>query len=106
MAGMLIGNIMAGPTAPSEATAETGAAAEEGDENVKGVEEKDGPDRFKVPVTSAQPSRGPADALVTIVQWSDFQCPFCSRVEPTMDQILKDYGNKVRVVWRNNPLPF
>ncbi len=106
MAGMLIGNIMAGPTAPSEATAETGAAAEEGDDNVKGVEEKDGPDRFKVPVTSAQPSKGPADALVTIVQWSDFQCPFCTRVEPTIDQLLKDYDKKLRVVWRNNPLPF
>jgi protein-disulfide isomerase len=106
MAGMLIGNIMGGPSTPEGATAEVGAAAEEGDENVKGVEEKDGPDRFKVPVTSAQPSRGPADALVTIVQWSDFQCPFCTRVEPTIDQILKDYGKKVRVVWRNNPLPF
>ena len=50
---------------------------------------------------------GKRDALVTIVQYSDFQCPYCSRVEPTMDQVRQTYGpDKVRVVWRNNPLPF
>ena len=102
-AGVVIGNVTA-TRSPDEATAEAGAA--EGDENVKAAEETDGPDRFKVPVSAAQPAKGPEDALVTIVQWSDFQCPFCSRVEPTMDQIMKDYGKKVRVVWRDNPLPF
>jgi protein-disulfide isomerase len=103
-AGVVIGNVTSSSMGSTEATAEQGAA--EGDDDVKAVEEKDGPDRFKVPVSAAQPSRGPADALVTIVQWSDFQCPFCTRVEPTMDTILKDYAGKVRVVWRNNPLPF
>jgi protein-disulfide isomerase len=43
---------------------------------------------------------------VTIVQFSDFQCPFCSRVEPTIDQVMKEYAGKVRVAWRNMPLPF
>ena len=66
----------------------------------------DGIQRFKVPVTAAQPVKGSPDALVTIVEVSDFQCPFCKRVEPTMAQLLTDYPNKVRVVWRNNPLPF
>ena len=103
VAGVLIGNVTSSGTS-TEATAEQGAA--EGDDDVKAADEKDGPDRFKVPVTSAQPSKGPEDALVTIVQWSDFQCPFCTRVEPTLDQIQKDYANKVRIVWRNNPLPF
>jgi protein-disulfide isomerase len=103
VAGVLIGNVTSSGTS-TEATAEAGAA--EGDDGVKAAEETDGPDRFKVPVTAAQPSKGPDDALVTIVEWSDFQCPFCTRVEPTIDQILKDYGKKVRVVWRNNPLPF
>ncbi len=63
-------------------------------------------ERFKVPVTDAQPVFGPTDALVTIVEFSDFECPFCSRVVPTIKKIESDYGNKVRVVWRNNPLPF
>jgi len=52
------------------------------------------------------PARGPKDALVTIVQYSDFQCPFCSRVEPTMDRIMKEYAGKVRIIWMNNPLGF
>src|SRR5258708_39176424 len=60
-----------------------------------------------VPVSSKDPVWGKRDALVTIVQYSDFQCPFCSRVEPTMDQVKTTYGpDKVRIVWKNNPLPF
>jgi protein-disulfide isomerase len=62
-------------------------------------------DVFKADVTGAA-VKGPKDALVTIVQFSDFQCPFCSRVEPTIDQVMKEYAGKVRVAWRNLPLPF
>ena len=49
--------------------------------------------------------RGAADAKVAIVAFSDFQCPFCSRVVPTMDQIEKTYGKQVRLYFRHNPLP-
>lgn len=60
-----------------------------------------------VPVTSDNPSWGRRDAPVTIVLFSDFQCPFCARVEPTFDQIRRTYGpEKVRIVWKNQPLPF
>ncbi len=52
------------------------------------------------------PMKGSKDALVTIVQFSDFQCPFCSRVEPTISKVMDEYKGKVRVVWRNLPLPF
>lgn len=52
------------------------------------------------------PSRGPADAKITIVELSDFQCPFCKRVEPVMDELLKAYPTQVRIEWRNLPLPF
>jgi protein-disulfide isomerase len=51
-------------------------------------------------------SRGAKNAKVTIVEFSDFQCPFCSRVEPTLADVLKTYPNDVRIVWRNEPLPF
>jgi protein-disulfide isomerase len=37
--------------------------------------------------------------------WSDFECPFCGRVEQTVEQIRKLYGNKVRIVWKNLPVP-
>jgi protein-disulfide isomerase len=52
-----------------------------------------------------EPMRGNADAAVTIVEYSDFQCPFCSRAYKTLeDQVLKDYGDKVRLVYKNFPL--
>jgi protein-disulfide isomerase len=59
-----------------------------------------------VPVTSKDPSWGRADAPVTIVEISDFECPFCSRVNPTMKQIKETYPNDVRIVWKHNPLDF
>ncbi|MCX4243234.1 DsbA family protein [Paraliomyxa miuraensis] len=60
---------------------------------------------YKVPVGDAY-VKGSAEALVTIVEWSDFQCPYCSRVTPTMTQLLKDYGDEVRVAFKHNPLGF
>jgi protein-disulfide isomerase len=51
------------------------------------------------------PFRGAANAKVIIQEFSDFQCPFCGRAEPTIDEVLKAYPGKVKVVWRNLPLP-
>jgi protein-disulfide isomerase len=51
------------------------------------------------------PAKGPAGAPVTIVEFSDFQCPFCSRITPTLEQVVSKYGNKVRLVFRQFPLP-
>lgn len=60
---------------------------------------------LRVPVDNA-PVRGAADALVTIVAFSDFQCPFCARVLDTLERIAETYGPDVRFVFRHNPLPF
>jgi len=60
---------------------------------------------WKVPVAGAA-TRGPADALVTIVAFYDYQCPFCKRVQPTMDELMQRYPSDVRLVVRHNPLPF
>ncbi len=62
--------------------------------------------RFNVPVTDQQPYLGEKDALITIVEYSEFECPFCSRVEPTLHKILDEYKGKVKLVWKNNPLGF
>ena len=50
--------------------------------------------------------KGKANAAITIVEFSEFQCPFCSRVLPTLNQIQKQYGDKVRIVFKHNPLSF
>ncbi|MCS6856544.1 MAG: thioredoxin domain-containing protein [Sandaracinaceae bacterium] len=68
--------------------------------------EGEGVTRYRIEVNNQMPQKGPPDALVTIVMWSDFQCPFCKRVEPTLSRILEEYGNRVRIVWRDQPLPF
>lgn len=61
---------------------------------------------WRVPVESDDPVRGPADALVTLVAFSDFQCPFCARVEPTLTKLAAAYPNELRIVWKDHPLPF
>jgi protein-disulfide isomerase len=58
----------------------------------------------RIAVATQGPSRGPADAKVTIVEFSDYQCPYCKRAEPTLDQLLKRYPEQVRLVYRHFPL--
>jgi protein-disulfide isomerase len=60
-----------------------------------------------LPIFAANaPTQGPANAPVTIQIFSDFQCPFCSRVNPTIEQVMERYEGRVRLVWRDYPLPF
>jgi protein-disulfide isomerase len=60
--------------------------------------------RFEVTLTDADPSLGNPTAPVTIVEFSDFQCPFCLSVVPTLKKIRDVYGDKVRLVWKDFPL--
>jgi len=60
---------------------------------------------WKIPVGKS-PFKGPATALVTIVEVSDFQCPFCKRVNPTLKQLMTKYKGQIRIVFKHNPLPF
>lgn len=52
------------------------------------------------------PSKGPKSAPVEIIEFTDYQCPFCGRVRPTITQVLDKYKDKVRYVLRDYPLPF
>ena len=60
------------------------------------------PPRLEIAATG--PSIGPDDAPVTIIEFSDYQCPFCSRAEPIVKQVLERYPDQVRLVYRHLPL--
>jgi protein-disulfide isomerase len=75
---------------------------------VAGAPTPKGPDpnkRYTVS-TDGAPAIGPESAPVTIVEFSDFQCPFCGRVNPTLKQIEEEYGDQVRIVFKHQPLHF
>jgi protein-disulfide isomerase len=63
------------------------------------------PPRTEVAVEAHDPARGPADAPITIIEFSEYQCPFCARVTPTLKQIEEKYAGKVRIVFKDFPLP-
>lgn len=58
----------------------------------------------RVAVAATGPSTGPADAKVTIVMFSDFQCPFCLKVMPSVREVMARYPTSVRLVYRHLPL--
>lgn len=57
-------------------------------------------------VTAADHIRGNKNAKVTLIEYSDFECPFCKNFAPTTQELLKTYGDKIRLVYRHYPLPF
>lgn len=80
------------PDRPAARPAARAAAADPSPSDVKDVE------------IAGAPMRGPEDAPVTIVEFSDFQCPYCSRVTPTLERVMNDYDGKVRLAFRQFPL--
>ncbi len=61
----------------------------------------------KIPaIDTARPIRGNLEAPVTIVEYSDFECPFCRTASSTVQQVLEEYGDVVRFVYKHNPLNF
>lgn len=76
--------------------------------DLKQAEENNKPLSAKLQKAISDPSApafGPANASVQIVEFSDFQCPFCAKASKTVHQIKEKYGNKVRFVFRQFPLP-
>lgn len=66
-------------------------------------------DQFKNPVkidVGSSPVKGNASAKVTVIEFSDFQCPYCKRGHDTMDELLAAYPNDVKLVFKHYPLPF
>ncbi len=84
-----------------------GVAADKLYEEIVKANAKPEPAPLVVDIAGA-PVKGAADAIVTIVQFSEFQCPFCKRVEPTLDALMADpaYAGKIKIVFKEMPLPF
>jgi protein-disulfide isomerase len=65
---------------------------------------------LKAPVvevsTGGRPEKGPKNAPITMIVFSDYECPFCRRAETTVEQVLKTYEGKIKYVFRDYPLPF
>lgn len=61
--------------------------------------------RFDVAVPLGTPSKGDENAPITIVEFADFQCPACRKAYPAMERLLGEYGDRVRFVFRDFPLP-
>jgi protein-disulfide isomerase len=61
-------------------------------------------ERFQIPVPPGTPVRGSHRSLVTIVEFGDFECPFCRNANHTIELLLAEYPDQVRHVWRHNPL--
>src|SRR5450432_1851087 len=90
-AKLMASNIAAAPAAPAGGGAAAAPPAPSGPVKI---------DLGKAPV------KGSSSAKVTIVAFSDFQCPFCSRAVPTLKQVEDTYKDKVRIVFKQLPLPF
>lgn len=71
---------------------------------VKTLLEQD-PYDYRVPIDGS-PIRGLDTAPVTMVVFSDYECPFCKRGDATVDQVIAQYGDKIRVAFKQLPLPF
>lgn len=62
------------------------------------------PKGVKTVVTDGSPEKGPPDAVVTIVEWADFECPACQATAPILDGLIERFPGQVRLVYKNYPL--
>lgn len=63
------------------------------------------PPRTMIEVDAGDPVFGPAGASVEIVEFSDFQCPFCQQLTATLEQLKTEYGGDIKLVFKDYPLP-
>jgi protein-disulfide isomerase len=63
------------------------------------------PPRVEVTIGKGTPSRGTVGAPVVLIEYTDYQCPFCTRVQPVLDELVKRYEGQLLHVFKNLPLP-
>ncbi len=91
------GRGMAGQSAQQAAQPKAQAGAEQ--------EAQTTPQRYDIPIGENDPSRGPTDAAVTIIEFSDYECPYCQRFhQQVVSQIWEEYEGQIRYVFKDFPL--
>ncbi len=93
------GSPSAGPSVPKVVVG-TGAGA------AQAAGEAAAEDDAQIPIFANDPVRGRRLAYVTVVVFSDFQCPFCGRLATTLGRVQETYGDDVRIVFKHDPLSF
>ncbi|NIW36059.1 MAG: thioredoxin domain-containing protein [Gemmatimonadetes bacterium] len=89
----------------SLAASESQRGTDRRDEGARGEVDAESARMAGVSSLGARPSRGPADASVTVVEFTDYQCPFCTRhFEQTYPLLMQQYGDRIRYAVRNFPL--
>jgi protein-disulfide isomerase len=63
------------------------------------------PPRVAFTYDDSNPSRGAADAPVVLIEYTDYQCPYCTRIQPTLNKLVERYDGKLLHVFKNLPLP-
>lgn len=101
VAGLIIAGAVIFTNSSKAPEAPTVAKVSDTQETGKKDLSNSGPD---IQVSGKDHIRGKIDAPITIVEFSDFQCPFCQRFHPTMQQVLDEYPNDVRWVYKHFPL--
>ncbi len=109
---LIIGSFFVGSLTNKVATLEKNSPSDSG--NVKGVaaaptnapQQPPQQQAKAKPVTDSDHIKGNKNAKVTLVEYSDFECPFCKSFNPTTQNLLEAYGDKIRLVYRHYPLPF
>lgn len=102
---ILLGVTMSGSSSNSNSAANVAVNAAAGNPTVEPTEPSANPSALS-DITTSDYVRGDYNAPVTLIIFSDYQCPYCASHEATIKQILNDYKGKVRMVFRNFPLSF
>ncbi len=99
---ILLGMFMSGDTSYTEdgGTEDVANVAEQDNR----VARNDGSAGVNLKVTDKDHIRGKVDAPITLIEFSDFECPFCAKFKPTLDRLLDEYPNDVRLVYKHFPL--
>jgi protein-disulfide isomerase len=107
LAGTCIAAWACGGVAPGPTRAPTAGTVADGHAAIAQVKAAPSEEDAAVPISPSNPARGSRQALVTIVEFADFECPYCVRAEATLAEVVAMYGpDTVRIVWKNSPLPF